>query len=133
MAEAARKTLTISEKIKILDRIKDGDARATIMLDTGIKKRTLQRILSTEDEIRKAAASFSPSTKALGITTRSMMQSELVLKVTNFSYDRVTSLYVTRGKSVGTRYLGARPIGRLRCFPEVSLGSDFDAPVVDSW
>ena len=63
MAETKRKTLNISEKVKVLDRLKDGDARETIMRDTGIEQRTLQRIIANEDEIRKSAATFSPSTK----------------------------------------------------------------------
>ena len=63
MAETKRKTLNISEKVKVLDRLKDGDARETIMRDTGIAQRTLQRIIANEDEIRKSAATFSPSTK----------------------------------------------------------------------
>ena len=63
MAETKRKTLNISEKVKVLDRLKDGDARETIMRDTGIAQRTLQRIIANEDEIRKSAATFSLSTK----------------------------------------------------------------------
>ena len=48
-----RTTLSISDKIKIIDRVKEGEKKETIMKETGIALRTLQRILKSEDEIRK--------------------------------------------------------------------------------
>ena len=58
-----RVTLSISEKVAILDRLQNGEKKETILTEKGIVRRTLQRIIKAEAEIRKDAATMSPSRK----------------------------------------------------------------------
>ena len=58
-----RVTLSISEKVAILDRLQNGEKKEKILTEKGIVRRTLQRIIKAEAEIRKDAATMSPSRK----------------------------------------------------------------------
>ena len=64
-----RIVLSIGEKIKILDRLKNGETRQSIVTEICIGMRTLERIVSSEAEIRKkseTAASLSRKRKREG-------------------------------------------------------------------
>ena len=52
MLEKRKRTqLTVADKLKILDRMKNGDKREEIMKDYNIVQRTLQRIAKSESQI----------------------------------------------------------------------------------
>ena len=50
--------LTITDKLRILDRLKNGDKKDKIMSDYKIVARTLQRIAKSENQIRKDSLSM---------------------------------------------------------------------------
>ena len=56
-------TLSISEKVEILDRLKNGEKKENIMKEKKIGLRTLQRIKKAEEDIRRDAANILPSRK----------------------------------------------------------------------
>ena len=58
-----RTNLTIADKVKILDRLKNGDKKEDIMKDYKIVQRTLQRIAKSEKEIRQDAISMKSTKK----------------------------------------------------------------------
>ena len=55
--------LTITGKLRILDRLKNGDKKDKIMSDYKIVARTLQRIAKSENQIRKDSLSMQPTQK----------------------------------------------------------------------
>ena len=55
--------LSISDKVTILDRLKKGEKRDKILSEKKLSLRTLQRIVKDETQIRRDAASMSPSRK----------------------------------------------------------------------
>ena len=58
----SRVNLSISEKLALLDRIKNGEPRQRIVDEKGIGMKTLERWISNENEIRKEAVA-SPSSR----------------------------------------------------------------------
>ena len=58
-----RLNLSVTDKLKLIDRVKAGESREAILKETGLGARTLQRFMSTEDDIRKKASSCSPCLK----------------------------------------------------------------------
>ena len=56
-------TLSLSDKVTILDRLKNGEKKDKILIEKKIVLRTLQRIIKDETQIRQDAASMSPSRK----------------------------------------------------------------------
>ena len=52
-----RVTLSVADKLKMLDRIKAGESRQKLVAEMGIAMRTLERIVANEEEIRQTAAS----------------------------------------------------------------------------
>ena len=54
-------TLSLSDKVAILDRLKNGEKKDKILIGKKIVLRTLQRIIKDETQIRQDAASMSPS------------------------------------------------------------------------
>ena len=56
-------TLSISEKVEILDRLQNGEKKENIMKEKKIGLRTLQRIKKAEEDIRRDAANILPSRK----------------------------------------------------------------------
>ena len=55
--------LTITDKLRILDRLKNGDKKDKIMSDYKIVARTLQRIAKSENQIRNDLLSMQPTQK----------------------------------------------------------------------
>ena len=51
-----RITLSVADKLKMLDRIKSGEQRQKIVGELGISMRTFERIVANEAEIRQRAA-----------------------------------------------------------------------------
>ena len=51
-----RITLSVADKLKMLDRIKSGEPRQKLVGELGISMRTLERIVANEAEIRETAA-----------------------------------------------------------------------------
>ena len=58
-------SLSVNEKLKLLDRIKSGEQRQKIVAETGISKRTLERIVANEAKIRESATDIHTSRKRL--------------------------------------------------------------------
>ena len=56
-------TLSISEKVEILDRLQNGEKKENITKEKKIGLRTLQRIKKAEEDIRRDAANILPSRK----------------------------------------------------------------------
>ena len=63
MDKKSRVTLSLADKIRILDRLKNGEKKETIMKETKIALRTLQRIVKSEDEIRKNSTAMTSARK----------------------------------------------------------------------
>ena len=63
MDKKSRVTLSLADKIRILDRLKNGEKKETIMKETKIALRTLQRIVKSEDEIRKNSTAMPSARK----------------------------------------------------------------------
>ena len=53
-----RITLSVADKLKMLDRIKAGEPRQKLVAEMGISMRTLERIVANEAEIRDTAATI---------------------------------------------------------------------------
>ena len=60
--ENKKKSVKISEKINLLDRMKEGESRQQIVQETGIGLRTIERMVASEADIRMSAATSSPKT-----------------------------------------------------------------------
>ena len=58
-----RVTLSVADKLKMLDRIKAGESRQKLVAEMGIAMRTLERIVANEKEIRQTAASISDTSR----------------------------------------------------------------------
>ena len=58
-----RVTLSVADKLKMLDRIKAGESRQKLVAEMGIAMRTLERIVANEEEIRQTAASISDTSR----------------------------------------------------------------------
>ena len=64
MADKRKQTnLSIADKVKILDRLKNGSKKEDIMTEFKIVQRTLQRIAKSEKEIRQDALSMQSTKK----------------------------------------------------------------------
>ena len=64
MADKRKRTnLSIADKVKILDRLKNGSKKEDIMTEFKIVQRTLQRIAKSEKEIRQDALSMQSTKK----------------------------------------------------------------------
>ena len=64
MADKRKRTnLSIADKVKILDRLKNGSKKEDIMTEFKIVQRTLQRIAKSEKEIRQDALSMQSKNK----------------------------------------------------------------------
>ena len=70
MDKKSRVTLSLADKIRILDRLKNGEKKETIMKETKIALRTLQRIVKSEDEIRKNSTAMPFARKRDSIETQ---------------------------------------------------------------
>ena len=53
-----RISLSIADKLKMLDRIKSGEPRQKLVGELGISMRTLERVVANEAEIRETAATI---------------------------------------------------------------------------
>ena len=53
-----RITLSVADKLKMLDKIKAGEPRQKLVAEMGISMRTLDRIVANEAEIRDTAATI---------------------------------------------------------------------------
>ena len=58
-----RQNLSITDKLKLIERVRKGESREAILKETGIGARTLQRFLTTEEDLKKKANTSSPTTK----------------------------------------------------------------------
>lgn len=58
-----RVSLSIAQKLQILDQLKEGKARQKILNDTGIGMRSLERIIKQENELRKAGEGAASLTR----------------------------------------------------------------------
>ena len=58
-----RQNLSITDKLKLIERVRKGESREGILKETGIGARTLQRFLTTEEDLKKRANTSSPTTK----------------------------------------------------------------------
>ena len=64
MADKRKRTnLSIADKVKILDRLKNGSKKEDIMTEFKIVQCTLQRIAKSEKEIRQDALSMQSTKK----------------------------------------------------------------------
>ena len=48
-----RQNLLITDKLKLIERVRKGESREAILKETGIGARTLQRFLTTEEDLKK--------------------------------------------------------------------------------
>ena len=88
MAEKRKQTnLSIADKVKILDRLKNGSKKEDIMTDFKIVHRTLQRIAKSEKEIRQDALSMQ-STKKRKRAGRYKDVDTVLLSLKNAKIDR---------------------------------------------
>ena len=55
--------LSVVEKIKILDRMKSGEQRQKILAETGMSRKTLERMVTNEEKIRESATEIDTSRK----------------------------------------------------------------------
>ena len=58
-----RVTLSVADKLKMLDRIKAGESRQKLVAEMGIAMRTLERIIANEEEIHQTTASISDTSR----------------------------------------------------------------------
>ena len=58
-----RVNLSVADKVKMLDRIKSGEPRQKLVGEFGIAKRTLERIVTNEAEIRQTAATVPDTSR----------------------------------------------------------------------
>ena len=58
-----RQNVSITDKLKLIERVRKGESREAILKETGIGARTLQRFLTTEEDLKKKANTSSPTTK----------------------------------------------------------------------
>ena len=54
-----RQNLSITDKLKLIERVRKGESREAILKETGIGARTLQRFLTTEEDLKKSKHKFA--------------------------------------------------------------------------